>query len=160
MTFTLLFKVLRVKLVPSKVFEKYRLLQRIEVFYHVDYFICFICSQVCELTGELCSVQEERDNLVSSQAAPTEDVERLKGEAVKTQEELERMQKDLADAGLKEVQLIQQHTEVTEQLAQAQEDLQHHLEENRSLLSALEEAKQKVRAFFYYFFCLLYWCLV
>lgn len=113
---------------------------------------------MCELTGELYSVQGERDNLVSSQAASTEDVERLKGEAVKTREELERMQKGLADAGLKQVQLSQQHTEVTEQLAKAQEDLRHHLEENRSLLSALEEAKQKVGALLFLFGWLFFFC--
>ncbi|XP_034156118.2 centromere-associated protein E isoform X2 [Pangasianodon hypophthalmus] len=102
-----------------------------------------LLRQVCELSGELYSVQEERDNLVSAQAASSEDSERLKGEAVKAQEELEKMQKDLADAELKEVQLSQQHTETTEQLAKVQTDLEHLLEENRSLLSALEEAKQK-----------------
>ncbi|MCJ8747829.1 hypothetical protein PDJAM_G00157970 [Pangasius djambal] len=102
-----------------------------------------LLRQVCELTGELYSVQEERDNLVSAQAVCSEDHERLKGEAVKAQEELERMQKDLADAELKEVQLSQQHTETTEQLAKVRTDLEHLLEENRSLLSASEEAKQK-----------------
>lgn len=99
---------------------------------------------MCELSAELLSVQKERDDLVSAQAVSNEDNERLEGEVVKAQEELEEMQKELADAELKEVQLNQQHTEITEQLAKAQTDLEHLLEENRSLLSALEEAKQKV----------------
>ncbi|TSK17800.1 Centromere-associated protein E [Bagarius yarrelli] len=102
-----------------------------------------LLRQVCELTGELYSVQEERDNLVSAQAASNEDSERLKGEAVRVQEEVEKLQKDLADAELKKVQLNQQHTEVTEQLAKVQADLQRLLEENRSLLSALEEMELK-----------------
>ncbi|XP_027012210.2 centromere-associated protein E isoform X2 [Tachysurus fulvidraco] len=102
-----------------------------------------LLRQVCELTGELCSVQEERDNLVSAQAGSHEDTERLKGEAVKVQEGLEKLQKDLAEAELKELQLIQQNSETTEQLAKVQTDLQHLLEEKESLLSALEEAKQK-----------------
>lgn len=100
-----------------------------------------ICSQVNDLTGELHSVREERDNLVSAQA---EDNERLKAEAVKLQEELEKSQKDLADADLGSVQLNQQHAEMAEQLAKVQTDLEHLLEENGSLLNALEEAKQKV----------------
>ncbi|XP_053471518.1 centromere-associated protein E isoform X3 [Ictalurus furcatus] len=102
-----------------------------------------LLRQVCELTGELDSVKEERDNLLSAQAVSNEDNERLKGDAVKAQEELESMQKDLADAELKEVQLSQQHTETTEQLIKVRTDLEHLLGENRSLLSALEEAKQK-----------------
>ncbi|XP_017313628.1 centromere-associated protein E isoform X3 [Ictalurus punctatus] len=102
-----------------------------------------LLRQVCELTGELDSVKEERDSLLSAQAVSNEDNERLKGDAVKVQEELESMQKDLADAELKEVQLSQQHTETTEQLTKVRTDLEHLLEENGSLLSALEEAKQK-----------------
>ncbi|KAK2817883.1 hypothetical protein Q7C36_021816 [Tachysurus vachellii] len=102
-----------------------------------------LLRQVCELTGELYSVQEERDSLVSAQAASHEDSERLKGEAVKVQEGLEKLQKDLSDAELKELQLIQQNTETTEQLVNVQTDLQHLLEEKESLLNALEEAKQK-----------------
>ncbi|KAM9454725.1 centromere-associated protein E [Clarias gariepinus] len=99
-----------------------------------------LLRQVNDLTGELHSVQEERDNLVSAQA---EDNERLKAEAVKLQEELEKSQKDLADAELASVQLNQQHAETAEQLAKVQTDLEHLLEENGSLLNALEEAKQK-----------------
>lgn len=110
-----------------------------------------ICSQVCELTGELDSVKEERDSLLSAQAVSNEDNERLKGDAVKVQEELESMQKDLADAELKEVQLSQQHTETTEQLTKVRTDLEHLLEENGSLLSALEEAKQKVGLHLFFF---------
>ncbi|GAA6089757.1 centromere-associated protein E isoform X1 [Tachysurus ichikawai] len=102
-----------------------------------------LLRQVCELTGELYSVQEERDSLVSAQAASHEDTERLKGEAVKVQEGLEKLQKDLADAELKELQLIQQNSETTEQLVKVQTDLQHLLEDKESLLNALEEAKQK-----------------
>ncbi|KAK3511021.1 hypothetical protein QTP70_029023 [Hemibagrus guttatus] len=102
-----------------------------------------LLRQVCDLTGELYSVQEERDNLVSVQAVSHEDSERLRGEAVKAQEELEKLQKNLADAELKEVQLVQQYTETTEQLVKVQTDLQHLLEEKGSLLSALEEAQQK-----------------
>lgn len=108
------------------------------------YGLCINCPQVCELTGELYSVQEERDSLVSAQAASHEDTERLKGEAVKVQEGLEKLQKDLADAELKELQLIQQNSETTEQLVKVQTDLQHLLEDKESLLNALEEAKQKV----------------
>ncbi|KAF7689663.1 centromere-associated protein E isoform X1 [Silurus meridionalis] len=98
-----------------------------------------LLRQVCELTGELYSVQEERDNLVSAQTIATEDHERLKGEAVKAQADLEKIQKDLADAELKEIQ----HTETAQQLSTVQTNLESLLEENRSLLSALEEAKQK-----------------
>lgn len=112
---------------------------------------CIVCSQVCEFSGELYSVQKERDDLVSAQAVSNEDNERLKGEVVKAQEELQEMQKELADAELKKVQLSEQYTETTEQLAKAQTDLEHLLEENGSLLRALEEAKQKVGA---PFFCL------
>lgn len=117
-----------------------------------------ICSQVCELTGELVSVKEERDSLLSAQAVSNEDNERLKGDAVKVQEELESMQKDLADAELKEVQLSQQHTETTEQLTKVRTDLEHLLEENGSLLSALEEAKQKVGLYLFFFFFFLLLC--
>ncbi|KAF4075058.1 hypothetical protein AMELA_G00230190 [Ameiurus melas] len=102
-----------------------------------------LLRQVCELTGELDSVKEERDNLLSAQAVSNEDNERLKGDAVKAQEELESMQKHLADAELKEVQLSQQHTETIEQLTKVRTDLEHLLEENGSLLSDLDEAKQK-----------------
>ncbi|KAI5629562.1 centromere-associated protein E isoform X2 [Silurus asotus] len=98
-----------------------------------------LLRQVCELTGELYSVQEERDNLVSAQTIATEDHERLKGEALKAQVDLEKIQKDLADAELKEIQ----HTETAQQLSTVQTNLESLLEENRSLLSALEEAKQK-----------------
>lgn len=106
--------------------------------------LSIVCCQMCELTGELELVQEERENLVSAQAVSNEDNERLRGEAVKVQEELEKMQKDLADAELKEVQLNQQHTETKEQLEKIQTDLQRLLEENGSLFIAFEEAKQKV----------------
>lgn len=109
------------------------------------YGLCFDCSQVCDLTGELYSVQEERDNLVSAQAVSHEDCERLRGEAVKVQEELEKLQTNLADSELKNVQ---QYTETTEQLVKVQTDLQHLLEEKESLLSALEEAQQKVGTLF------------
>ncbi|XP_058236857.1 centromere-associated protein E [Hemibagrus wyckioides] len=102
-----------------------------------------LMRQVCDLTGELYSVQEERDNLVAAQAVSHEDCERLRGEAVKVQEELEKLKTNLADAELKEVQLVQQYTETTEQLVKVQTDLQHLLEEKESLLSALEEAQQK-----------------
>lgn len=118
-------------------------------------FCITVYSQVCELTGELYSVQEERDYLVSAQTASNEDNERVKGEAVKAQEELEKMQKKLADAELKEIQLSQHHTETSAQLAKVQTDLQHLLEENRSLLSALEETKHKVAMPFLFFFFLL-----
>ncbi|XP_060754645.1 centromere-associated protein E isoform X2 [Neoarius graeffei] len=102
-----------------------------------------LLRQVCEFSGELYSVQKERDDLISAQAVSNEDNERLKGEVVKAQEELQEMQKELTDAELKKVQLSEQYTETTEQLAKAQTDLEHLLEENGSLLSALEEAKQK-----------------
>ncbi|KAF5902614.1 centromere-associated protein E, partial [Clarias magur] len=102
-----------------------------------------LLRQVNDLTGELHSVQEERDNLVSTRAESNEDNVRLQAEAVKLQEELEKSQKDLADAELGSIQLNQQHAETAEQLAKVQADLEHLLEENGSLLSALEEAEQK-----------------
>lgn len=96
---------------------------------------------MCELTGELYSVQEERDSLVSARAVSSEDNERLKGETLKAQEQRENVQKD---AELKEMQLSQQLTETTEELVKVQTDLQHLLEENRSLLNGLEETKEMV----------------
>lgn len=106
--------------------------------------ISVLCSQVCELNVELYSVQEERDNLVSAQAVSDQDNERLKGETVKAQEQRESMQKLLADAELKEVQLSQQLTETTEELLKVQTDLQRLSEDNRSLRSSLEEDKHMV----------------
>ncbi|XP_037399048.1 centromere-associated protein E isoform X2 [Pygocentrus nattereri] len=102
-----------------------------------------LLSQVCELNRELYSAQEERDNLLSTQASSTEEYHKLKEEAEKAQEDIVKIRSVLADAEIKEAQLSQQHKETAEQLAVVQTDLEHTSEENVCLLRAVEEAKQK-----------------
>ncbi|XP_072512902.1 centromere-associated protein E [Salminus brasiliensis] len=102
-----------------------------------------LLRQVCELNGELHSVQEERDSLVSAQASSTEENTRLKEETETAQEEIVKLGGVLADAELKEAQLSQQNKDTLEQLAVIQTDLEHLSKENARLLSALEETSQK-----------------
>ncbi|XP_049325710.1 centromere-associated protein E-like isoform X3 [Astyanax mexicanus] len=102
-----------------------------------------LSRQVSELNGELCSVQEERDSLVSAQATATEEIQRLKEEAEKAQEGIVKLGAVLADVELKDAELSQQNKETLEQLAVIQAEREHQSKENSSLVSALEEASQK-----------------
>ncbi|KAI4891029.1 hypothetical protein NFI96_013890, partial [Prochilodus magdalenae] len=102
-----------------------------------------LLKQISELMGELHSVKEEKDRLISAQACSTEEYLRLKEEAERAQEEIVKMGNVLADTEAKEAQLSQQHKETTEQLIVLQSDLEHVSKENVSLLSTLEEANQK-----------------
>ncbi|XP_066516219.1 centromere-associated protein E isoform X2 [Hoplias malabaricus] len=99
--------------------------------------------QVNELNGQLHSVQEEREGLMSALSSSTEEIQRLKEEAEKAQEEIVKMGSVLTEAELKEAQLSHQHQETLEQLTVIQTDLERISKENGCLLSALEEANQK-----------------
>lgn len=111
--------------------------------FHILVFL-YVCFKLCELNEELYSVQVERDSLISAQANATEENQSLGEKAEKAREEIVKIGSLLADAELKEAQLIQQHTETTEQLTVVQRDLERLTMENGRILGALEEANQTV----------------
>ncbi|XP_030641093.1 centromere-associated protein E [Chanos chanos] len=102
-----------------------------------------LTKQVCELTGELCSVHKEREELVSTQADSDEKVRELQEEIQRAQEQLVELRNNLSIAEQKEGCLNQQQTETSEQLAKLQADLEHCSAENTRLLDSLDQANLK-----------------
>ncbi|XP_076839139.1 centromere-associated protein E isoform X2 [Brachyhypopomus gauderio] len=100
-------------------------------------------TQVCDLTGELNAVREERNTLLSAQVISTEEHQRLQQASEKAQEDFVKMAADLSNAELREDLLTRQHKDVTDQLRKVQMDLERISQENDNLHSALAEANQK-----------------
>lgn len=94
-------------------------------------------SQVFVLSEELCSVRAERDALRAAQSSATAEEDQTSESA----DPLLKIERDLVEAQLKEAELTRQLTETSEQLQNIQT-------EKHTLLAALEEATQKVRALY------------
>uniref|UniRef100_A0A667XU91 Centromere-associated protein E n=1 Tax=Myripristis murdjan TaxID=586833 RepID=A0A667XU91_9TELE len=98
-------------------------------------------SQVSELTEELCSVQTQRDSLLSAQAQSQEEVEQLRDSLQTSQDEIIRIQGDLGTAELREQDLSQRFAAATEQLERFRSELEHSEAEKSQLLATLQSVR-------------------
>eukprot|EP00063_Salmo_salar_P040841 XP_014015676.1 PREDICTED: centromere-associated protein E isoform X7 [Salmo salar] len=104
-----------------------------------------LMMQVCDLTEELCAVQKERDMLVSAKACSEEEAHQFRELAQSSQEQLVKLQDDLSKAELRENDLTQQCTDITEQLETLHKDLARSSVENSQLLTTVEESSLRLK---------------
>ncbi|XP_064793455.1 centromere-associated protein E-like [Oncorhynchus masou masou] len=102
-------------------------------------------KQVCGLTEELCAVQKERDMLVSAKACSEEEAHQFREHVQSSQEQLVKLQDDLSKAELRENDLTQQCTDITEQLETLRKDLARSSLENSQLLTTVEESSLRLK---------------
>ncbi|XP_036791712.1 centromere-associated protein E isoform X6 [Oncorhynchus mykiss] len=102
-------------------------------------------KQVCDLTEDLCAVQKERDMLVSAKACSEEEAHQFREHVQSSQEQLVKLQGDLSKAELRENDLTQQCTDITEQLETLRKDLARSSLENSQLLTTVEESSLRLK---------------
>nr|XP_046206556.1 centromere-associated protein E isoform X2 [Oncorhynchus gorbuscha] len=102
-------------------------------------------KQVCDLTEDLCAVQKERDMLVSAKACSEEEAHQFREHVQSSQEQLVKLQGDLSKAELRENDLTQQCTDITEQLETLRKDLACSSLENSQLLTTVEESSLRLK---------------
>ncbi|XP_055742770.1 centromere-associated protein E isoform X2 [Salvelinus fontinalis] len=104
-----------------------------------------LMKQVCDLTEELCAVQKERDMLVSAKACSEEEAHQFREHVQSSQEQLIKLQDDLSKAELRENDLTQQCTDITEQLETFHKDLARSSLENSQLLTNVEQSSLRLK---------------
>ncbi|KAM9463689.1 centromere-associated protein E isoform 10-T10 [Salvelinus alpinus] len=104
-----------------------------------------LMKQVCDLTEELCAVQKERDMLVSAKACSEEEAHQFREHVQSSQEQLVKLQDDLSKAELRENDLTQQCTDITEQLETFHKDLARSSLENSQLLTTVEQSSLRLK---------------
>ncbi|GLD65996.1 centromere-associated protein E, partial [Lates japonicus] len=103
-----------------------------------------LMKQVCELTEELCTVQTQRDSLISAQAQYQEEAQQLRSSLQTSQDEILKNQADLTAAALRENELSQQCADVTQQLASLRTDLESSDAERSHLMASIQEIRLKL----------------
>lgn len=103
-----------------------------------------VSFQVCELTEELCTVQTQRDSLISAQAQYQEEAQQLRSSLQTSQDEILKIQADLTAAALRENELSQQCADVTQQLDSLRTDLESSDAERSHLMASIQEIRLKV----------------
>ncbi|XP_071384535.1 centromere-associated protein E [Centroberyx affinis] len=96
-------------------------------------------KQVCELTEELCTVQTQRDGLLSTQAHSQEEAQQLRESLQTAQDGIIRVQGELSAAELREKDLSQRCADATEQLDTLRSDLERSDAEKSQILATAEE---------------------
>ncbi|KAK6306444.1 hypothetical protein J4Q44_G00233690 [Coregonus suidteri] len=104
-----------------------------------------LMKQVCDLTEELCAVQQEKDMLVSAKACSEEEAHQLRENVQSSQEQLVKLLDDLSKAELRENNLTQQCADITEQLETLRKDLERSSVENSQLLTTVEESSLRLK---------------
>ncbi|XP_071334449.1 centromere-associated protein E isoform X3 [Trachinotus anak] len=103
-----------------------------------------LMKQVCELSEELCTVQTERDSLLSARAQCQDEAQQLRGSLQTSQDQVLKIQADLSAANQREADLRQQCADVTQQLNSLHSNLERLDSERSQLMANYEERGLKL----------------
>ena len=104
----------------------------------------FSFLQVCDLTEALCAVESQRDSLLTDQAQSQEESNRLRDALQTSQDEIVKLQGELAVAEHKEAHLTQKCADTTEELDTVRSDLARLDAERTQLLATVQETRDRV----------------
>lgn len=96
------------------------------------------------MTEELCVIEADRENLLSSQTQQEEELRVLRDSLQTSQDEIMRIQADVSAAALKEEQLNQLCADATQQLDSLRSELQCCDTEKTQLMATTEQTVLKV----------------
>ena len=99
---------------------------------------------MCELTEALCNAESQRDSLLSGQAQSQEESHQLRGALQTSQDEIVKLQAELAAAEQKETLLTQRCADTTEDLDTARSDLARLDAERIQLLATVQVTSDRV----------------